>query len=631
MMSRLILGTAGHIDHGKTTLVRALTGVDTDRLIEEKRRGITIDLGFAHLRLAGGLELGIVDVPGHEAFIRNMLAGATGIDLALLVIAADEGVMPQTREHLAILELLGVRAGVVALTKADLVEPEWLELVVAEVGEALRGTAFANAPLVPVSAASGLGLDTLRQTLATAASAIATRHDDDLFRLPIDRIFPVHGTGTVVTGTIWSGVVERDRIVRILPAGLSARIRAVQVHGEEVRSASAGQRAALGLVGVDRDRIRRGDLLVDDAAWEPSLTLTAQLRLMEGAPAPLRTRGRIRFHLGTTEVMARVALLERAELEPGALGWAQLRLEEPVVARGGDRFVIRSYSPVTTIGGGIIVEPLPGKRKRLTGQELPRFDALISGTVDAGLAALVRGSGWRGIPIARIPVEGPFTPQQVASTLERLEGKELLRAHGRVFPTDAATTALKRFLEAIDNFHQRYPLRRGIDLEELRRALPENAAPELGELILNRLQVEGVISAHGSVVARAEFRPRLNEEQSRLRDLLVQALDTAGLTPPTLTELPSELRDYAELRQLLRILEEEEAVVSLTPELYLSRTVRDQAIEEARRLLAGRGPLTAADFREAIPVSRKYLIPLLEHLDKIGVTQRSGDTRSLTY
>jgi selenocysteine-specific elongation factor len=629
-MRRLILGTAGHIDHGKTTLVRALTGVDTDRLAEERRRGITIDLGFAHLQLADGLELGIVDVPGHEAFIRNMLAGATGIDLALLVIAADEGVMPQTREHLAILELLGVRGGVVALSKADLVEAEWLELVSAEVAEALQGTSFADAPLVPVSAATGEGLDTLRQQLATAATAIAVRNDDDLFRLPVDRVFPVHGTGTVITGTIWSGMIERDRILRLLPAGLSARVRAIQVHGKEASRAGAGQRAALGLVGIDRDRIQRGDILVEDAAWGSTMILTTQLRLLESAPAPLRTRRRIRFHLGTTEVMARIALLDRPELEPGALGWAQLRLEAPVVARGGDRFVIRSYSPVTTIGGGVIVEPLPAKRKRVGEGEVAHFQTLLSGTIDEGVVTLTRGAEWGGIPVGRLPIEGPFAPRDVAGAIERLEGSALVRVKTNLYPAAAVAAARERFLAAVDAYHTASPLYHGIDREELRRALPATATPALGEWVLGRLEAEGVLVARGSLVARTEFRPQLNTHQYQIRELLLQMLAAGGLAPPPLTALPAKIRDYPELRQLLRLLEGEDAVVALTPELYISRAHCDQAIRAAQHLLAGRGPLSAADFREAIPVSRKYLIPLLEHFDRTGITQRSGDTRRLS-
>lgn len=340
-MRRLILGTAGHIDHGKTALVRALSGIDADRLPEEKRRGITIDLGFAHLTFASGMELGIVDVPGHEAFIKNMLAGATGIDLALVVVAADESVMPQTREHLDILELLGVRAAVIAVTKADLVDDEWLELVVAEVRETVANGPFAEAPIVAVSAHAPRGFDELVAALEQAGEQIVERDGDDLFRLPIDRVFTVRGTGTVVTGTVWSGALEHDQTVRVLPDGAAVRVRGLQAFGQDRQRVAAGERAAVALAGIPRDQITRGDLLTTDDGWQVSPMLTARVRVLPGAPRPLRHRQRVRFHLGTREVLGRVAVLDGEEIEPGNAGWVQLRLETPVVARAGDRFVLR--------------------------------------------------------------------------------------------------------------------------------------------------------------------------------------------------------------------------------------------------------------------------------------------------
>jgi selenocysteine-specific elongation factor len=628
-MRRLILGTAGHIDHGKTTLVRALTGVDTDRLAEEKRRGITIDLGFARLPLGDDLELGVVDVPGHEAFVRNMLAGATGIDLALLVVAADEGVMPQTREHLAIVELLGVRGGVVAITKADLVEPEWLELVLAEVEEELAHTPFAGSPLVPVSATTGAGLDLLRDTLAAAASAIEERRGDDLLRLPIDRIFPVRGTGTVVTGTLWSGRIERDRTMRILPAGHTVRIRTVQAHGREVPAAGAGQRAAVGLVGVERDRIARGDVLVGEGAWQSTQALTVELRQLERAPRALQNRQRVRFHLGTAEVMARVKLLDGEELAPGEVGWAQLRLEGPVIARAGDRFVLRSYSPVTTIGGGTVAEPAPERRKRWGDAERARFEAVLSGTAEESVLALVRGSGWRGALRTRLPIDTRFTPPELEGVLEHLDGTAIVRVGERLFAMEAVERARERFLAALDAYHAAHPLRPGMDREELRRALPAPAPAELGEWVLGRLRAEGEIVGQGTVCARRGFTPTLNDAQRRVRDLLQETVRGGGLTPPALAELPPPLRDHPDLRAILRLLEQDGALVALTPDLYLDRPILEDAIAQARERLAGSGPLAAAEFRQVFPVSRKFLIPLLEYLDRAGITHRQGDLRVL--
>ncbi|HEX7049557.1 MAG TPA: selenocysteine-specific translation elongation factor [Longimicrobiales bacterium] len=632
-MRRLILGTAGHIDHGKTRLVQALTGVDTDRLAEEKRRGITIDLGFAKLALEGGIELGVVDVPGHEGFIRNMLAGATGIDLVMLVVAADEGVMPQTREHLAIVELLGVRGGVVAVTKTDLVERDWLGLVVEEIRERLRDTPFATAPVIPVSAETGEGLDALREALRDAASAVRQRAAEDLFRLPVDRVFTVRGTGTVVTGTIWSGRIAREQTVGVLPEGAVARVRGIQLHGRETDTAEAGQRAALALGGADRDRIRRGSVLVGDGAWQATRMLTARVSLLRDTGWRLRTRQRVRFHLGTAEVMARVMLLDEtgagAELGPGAAAWAQLRLEAPVVARAGDRFVIRSYSPVTTIGGGIIAEPTADKRKRLGPADAAVLDAVITQPAADAVTALCRAAGPRGAAIARLPTDTPHPPHEIEAALAALEGTTLVRVGERAFAADIASETRTRLLAGLEAFHTAQPLRPGMDREELRRTLPATTARELGEWALAGLLADGAIVSRGGLVARAGHAPRLSDDQRRIRDRLLDTLDAAGLTPPPIAELPDELRAHPDFRTLLKLLEHEDAIVAVTPELYFTRAVIDGVIATVRRELAGRDGLTPADFRAVLPLSRKFLIPILEFLDRGGITHRRGDERAV--
>ncbi|MBI4410640.1 MAG: selenocysteine-specific translation elongation factor [Gemmatimonadetes bacterium] len=628
-MRRLILGTAGHIDHGKTTLIRALTGIDTDRLPEEKRRGITIDLGFANLPLPDGSELGIVDVPGHEAFVRNMLAGATGIDLVLLVVAADEGIMPQTREHLAIVELLGVRGGVVAVTKTDLVEPDWLELVLEELRAELAKTVFAQAPIVAVSGTSGVGLDELRDALRRAATEIEERSADDLFRLPVDRVFTVRGTGTVVTGTVWSGGLSKDQAVRVLPQGVAARVRGTQVHGHEVDGVSAGQRAAVALAGVEREQLERGCVLVVDPEWQPTRMLIARLRLIPETPWSIRPRQRLRFHLGTAEVMARAALLEGSELGPGEEGWVQLRLEAPVAARAGDRFVVRSYSPMTTIGGGWIAEPLPAKRKRLTAVERERLTTILTGTVEDAVAARVRGSGWQGIHAARLPIEVPHRPREVHEAVRRLEHTVLLRLGQQLFPAELAAEARALLMEAVSRFHAQDPLRPGIDREELRRALPAQAAPALAEAVLEALLSEGTLQARGGTVARAGFLPTLTPDQARARDQLLAAFESAGLAPPGLDELPQPLRSRSDLWPLLKLLELDDRIVQLANELYIATAALDRAVEALRQHLTGRAGLTPADFKQVLPVSRKFLIPLLEYFDRTGITARRGDERSL--
>lgn len=626
-MPHLVLGTAGHIDHGKTALVRALTGIDTDRLAEEKRRGITIDLGFANLRLPNGQELAVVDVPGHEAFIRNMLAGATGIDIVLLVIAADEGVMPQTREHLAIVDLLGVRRGVVAVTKVDLVEPEWLDLVLEDIRAALVDSSFADAPLVPVSARTGAGLDALTAALADAAATVAPRNDDDLFRLPIDRVFTIRGTGTVVTGTVWSGRLRADAAVRVLPHDLPARVRGAQVHGRDVADVAAGQRAALALAGVERDQLRRGDVIVADDAWSASTRLTALVRVLHGSPRPLRTRQRIRFHLGTAEVMGRLVPLDAGEIAPGSAAWAQLRLEAPVVARAGDRFVLRSYSPVTTLAGGIVAEPAAPARRRFAPDERDALADIVAAAPDAAIAARARLAAWAGVTPARLAIETPVSPARTAALLRERAAPDVALAAGRIFSTSIVREASEIVHQAVADYHRREPLRPGIDREELRRALPPRAAPGLADDIVAAALADGTFRSHDGLVALASFRPTLSPDQQRARDDLLRLLQEAGLSPPPLPDWPPDLRGRPDFWPLLKALERERQVVALGPELYVVPSVLEDAAAAVRRTLAGRGPLGPAEFRDCIPVSRKYLIPILEYFDRTGVTQRVGDQR----
>ena len=652
-MRRLILGTAGHIDHGKTALVRALTGVDTDRLPEEKRRGITIDLGFARLPLDDTLELGVVDVPGHEAFVRNMLAGATGFDLALLVVAADEGVMPQTREHLAIVELLGVRAGVVALTKTDLVDDDWLGLVLDDLRAQLATTPFAAAPVVPVSAVTGAGLDQLRAALRSAAAGVRDRTGDDLFRLPVDRVFTVRGTGTVVTGTVWSGRVRPDDSLTLLPSGVAARARGVQVHGADVAEASAGQRAAVALAGLERDDVTRGEVLVREGAWRAATVLTVRLRLIPGSEWELAQRQRIRFHLGTAELLGRVQLLGTDRLRPGEHAWGQLVLEAPVVARAGDRFVLRSYSPVTTIGGGTVLEPDAPRRKRLEPADAARLERLL-GSADDALVARAALAGSAGALLARLPVETPHAAAVLQPVLARLEAATPPAVHrigDRLFTGDVARAAREALLATVDDFHARNPLRAGIERPELRRALQERSARPgaaerggaprtrravpaatsavLADALLDALVAGGTLVARGPVVARAGFLPSLTPEQAQARDRLAAAFELAGLAPPALEELPAELRQRKDFWPLLKLLEGDGRLLALGPESYVSARAIEDARGVIRQRLGGQGPLGPADFKALFPLSRKHLIPLLEYFDRAGVTLRRGNERFL--
>lgn len=626
-MERLILGTAGHIDHGKTTLVRALTGVDTDRLPEEKQRGITIDLGFAALDLADGTHFGIVDVPGHEGFVRNMLAGASGVDVGLLVVAADEGVMPQTREHVAILALLGVRTLVVALTKADLVDDDWRGLATDDVRELLAQSPWPDAPVLPVSGVTGAGLDALRAALATAAHGARIRAREDLFRMPVDRVFTVHGTGTVVTGTVWSGSVRRDDQLHQLPRNANVRVRTVQSHGARAEQAGAGERAALALASIDRDDIRRGDTLVTGTGWAAALCLTVRIAVLADAVRPVRARQRVRVHLGTAEVMARIALPGRDEVAPGDVAWAQLRLESPLVARARDRLIVRSYSPITTIAGGVVVEPDAPRRRRFGAALEGLFGQLIGDApvAPASLAALASLEPWQGAARPSLCVRTGLTPDAVAAALT--SAADIVVTSTRIFAADSLVRAMHILVDAMDGWHAGAPLEAGCDRDTLRRALPKDAHPELLLAALERLVANGRIHALGALYARAGWEPVVSAHHAALLDAARDAYARAGLESPAASELPAPLAGHSDCAALLRLLERNGELVALEPGRYVGATALQQAVDTAQAALAGRGDLGPADFREVWGVSRKHLIPLLEYLDRSGVTERVGDVR----
>lgn len=628
-MRRLILGTAGHIDHGKTRLVHALTGVDTDRLAEEKRRGITIELGFAPLILEGTGELGVVDVPGHEGFVRTMVSGATGMDLVLLVVAADEGAMPQTREHLAILELLGIRAGVVALTKGDLVDGEWLELVMEDVRGVLAATPFSAWPLVPVSAATGQGLEDLRRALAAAAREAPERVADDLFRLPVDRAFRVHGTGTVVTGTVWQGSIRPEARLRVLPGGAEARVRSLQVHGAQTDQARAGQRAALALTGPGRDTVERGSVLVDGPGWSDHGMLTVRLRVLPDSAWSIEQRQRVRMHLGTREVMARVALLDRDVVHPGEAGWAQLRLERPAVARAGDRFVLRSYSPVTTIGGGEVVEPAPPKRRRLSAAERRTLEDLRSGSAEEALAARLELDGWAGTASDALPVALRHGPAERAAAWEALRSHGALSGGGRLFGPAVAREARVRMEDAVDRLHAAAPIEAGLEREALRRSLPSHAHPALADAVLEVLLAEGALESAGPLIHRPGHVRRLSPEQEAVRSAIRGRLEETGLEALGVGELAGG-RGVEALWPVIRLMEEEGEIVCVAPpEGYASAGALRAAAARLREALPPGQVLDPAGFRDVLGLSRKHLIPLLEHFDRSGVTQRVGTGRRL--
>ena len=626
----LILGTAGHIDHGKTALVRALTGVDTDRLAEEKARGITIELGFAELSVDGRPHFGVVDVPGHEGFVRAMVAGAAGVDVVLLVVAADEGVMPQTREHLAIVELLGVPELVVALTKRDLVEQDWLELVDTDVRETLSATPYARAAVVATSTLDGSGLDALLEAVFEAAGRVRGEGVDDLLRLPLDRVFTIQGVGTVVTGTLWGGRLGVGDRVRILPGDLDARVRTVQVHGRHVDAASAGDRTAVGLVGdgADRALVARGSTLVADPGWAPSRMLTVHVRMLEAPGWSLEHNQRVHVHLGTAEVLARCAPLEGDALAPGDAGWVQLRLEEPLVARARDRLILRAYSPVTTIGGGVVAEVEPPKRKALGDAEREALGRIVYGEATDAVAAHLELTGWRGADASTLPIHVGLAPGDASAALAALSGTGAL-VGPRSFGSVVRALAERRVLEAVDRGHAEDTLRPSVPLAAVRAGLPEWAAAELAQGVIDRLVASGVLEAAEGGVRRPGHRAEPSSDQRAASAELERLLGDAGLAPPTVSELPEPLRARSDLRSLIRRLEGLDVVRQVADGLYVRTEELERAAKRIQDELAGRSDLGPADFREVLPVTRKHLIPLLNYFDGRGTTLRGDKGRSV--
>ncbi len=626
----VVAGTAGHIDHGKSTLVRALTGIDPDRLKEEKERGITIDIGFAHLDLGDGLTLGIVDVPGHERFVKNMLAGVGGIDLVMLVIAADEGVMPQTREHLAICQLLRVRSGLVVLTKIDMADPDWLELVQEDVRSVLRGTFLDGQPIVPVSAKTGEGLEALRGQLARLARAVPDRGTDATFRLPIDRVFTIRGFGTVVTGTVAAGQVALEERVEIYPRDVQAKVRGLQTHGQAVTSAVAGQRTAVNLQGVERAATERGDVLSLPGLLRPTFMLDATCELLADAPVPLKARQRVRFHIGTSEVMARVHLLDRAELAPGARGYVQLRLEAPVVALPRDRYVIRSYSPMVTIGGGELLDVAPAKARRSPAL-LARLAVLEQGAPETVLEEHLARVGAGGARVADLRARTPFGPEALRGLLAALtaRGRALLVDREWYVHADAAERLREATVTALGAFHGREPLKPGMSKEELRTRL--GSLDERVFLhLLERFVAAGAIAVEKDKVRLATHQVRLDPQQQAKLSQLEAEFRSAGVAPPSLEEAFAKLRmTRPDDQALLQVLIDERRLVRIKEGLYFHAEPLQAAEARVAAFLRERKEITPQEIKDLLGISRKYAIPLLEYLDAQRLTVRVGDKRVL--
>jgi selenocysteine-specific elongation factor len=632
-MKQVVMGTAGHIDHGKTQLIKALTGIDTDRLKEEKERGITIDLGFAHFTCDDGTEVGVIDVPGHERFVRNMLAGVGGIDLVTLVIAADEGVMPQTREHLAICQLLRIKDGLVALTKVDLVDEDWLALVSEDTHEFLKGTFLEGKPIVGVSAKTGQGLDALKQALGTLVARVPPKHVEGKFRLPIDRVFTIRGFGTVVTGTLFSGSIRVEDRVEIYPKGIQAKVRGLQVHNESVSEAMAGQRTAVNLQGIEKVELERGDVLGRPGEFAPTFMLDAVLQHLADAPRALRHRARVRLHLGTSEIMARVILLDRDELAPGEEAYVQFRIEEPAVALPRDRYVIRSYSPVQTIGGGMLLDVQPAKRRRGDAGLASHFQILAAGSPEQVYAQHLQEAAHRGLRLsAYLPRTELPEPRlrQVATTLQRTGRTRAVNAElGWYVHADALRNLTAELHQHLAAFHRQNPLKPGIPLEELRSKV-RNLEERVCLLALEQLQQQDEVVIERDRVRLASHQVALDDARARLLRQLEGEFLTAGYQPPRVEEVYKKLNiGRAADQELLQVLVDQGRVMRLKDNVVFHRTNIEKAETLLVQFLREHREITPIEFKDLLGVSRKYAIPLLEYFDGQKVTIRVGDKRIL--
>jgi selenocysteine-specific elongation factor len=630
-----VIGTAGHVDHGKSALVEALTGINPDRLKEEQEREMTIDLGFAWLTLPSGESVSIVDVPGHEDFIKNMLAGVGGIDAALLVVAADEGVMPQTREHLAILDLLRVKSGLVALTKVDLIDdPEWLELVEADVTELLEGTCLESAPIVPVSARTGQGLEELLGELDRLLATTAPRHDLDRPRLPIDRAFTIAGFGTVVTGTLIDGRLQVGQEVEIVPQGLRSRIRGLQTHKRKIETAVPGSRVAANLTGLHPDQLRRGDVVTTPGWLKPTLLMDVRIQVLSDALKPLRHNMEVEVFTGATQVLARTRVLGAQEIPPGETGWLQLALARPIPVVRNDRFIIRLPSPSVTIGGGVIVDPHPGRRhRRFRPEVIARLEKLLHGTPQEVILetlqreepcdaeTLIRRSNLARED-ARQALEELATAGQVLA-LDTSPGETRPITSSQYLMSAAGWSALlDRVTRVVGDYHRQYPLRAGMPKEELKSRL--RLAPRLFNEVLARAVREGRLRETETTVRLPDHQVRFTPEQQEKVDRLLQTFARTPYTPPSLSEAEAQVGP-----EVLNALIEQGRLVKTSEDVAFLDEVYQEMVERVIAYIKEHGSITIAQVRDMFGASRKYALALMEHLDDRRITRRVGDERVL--
>ena len=629
-MKNIIIGTAGHIDHGKTTLIKALTGRNTDRWEEEQRRGITIDLGFTYFDLKSGDRVGIIDVPGHEKFINNMVAGVVGMDLVMLVIAADEGIMPQTREHVDILGLLGIEKSIIVLNKCDLVDEEWLELVEEEVKEELAGTFLENAPVMKVSAATGQGIPELKDMIEhLTADEVVQKDIHTIPRLPIDRAFSMSGFGTVITGTLLAGSITKEDTLEMYPIGKECKIRSIQVHGQPVERCYAGQRVAINLSNIKKSEIKRGCVLAPPNNMKNTMMLDVKMNILPSSMRILTNHSRLHLFTGTGEVLCRAVLLDKEEIGPGESGYVQLRLEEEIALRRGDKFIVRFYSPMETIGGGVVLEPNPTKKKRFQEETIEELKRKESGSSEDIIDMHIHNCKDSMMTIAELAKMTALSVDEVTQDVESLEKQGLIKVFhmkkdSYTWHSSNDKAFQQELTEKLSEYHATHPYRYGMQKAEIHNTFLKKVKPTVFDLYVDKLVEEGIIKRHNEFLSMPEHEIRKDALYEKTETLLLHTFEKAGLDFPKVSEVDLGGIDPGVVEDILLLLVEENKIIKLGEELYTLTSYVEKAKEIVLELLSQKDLITMGEIRDALETSRKNAKLLVEYMDSIKVTKRNG-------
>lgn len=634
MEKNIILGTAGHIDHGKTSLVKALTGIETDRLKEEKERGITIELGFALLDLPNGQHVGIVDMPGHEKFVKNMVAGSSGIDVVAMVIAADEGVMPQTREHMEICNLMGIRHGMIALTKIDMVDEDLLEMAMEDIHEFIQGTFLEGKPIVPVSAVKNLGMDQFVSTLEAICKQIPPRKFSSIFRLPVDRVFSMKGFGTVITGTLMSGSIHVGDDIMVYPSQIVSKVRGVQVHSHSVETAGPGTRTAINFQGLDKDSVNRGDILSTPGSLIETYMVDAHFHYLKSNTKPAKARTRVRFHSGTSEILGYMVLLDREELIPGEDACVQFRLESPICCIKDDRYVIRSYSPVRTIGGGVILNPASQKHKLFDKKVTQGLENLLIEDMEQTISFFLSLKGYQGLSFPHLKVMTNIPDKKLAATLQKMLAKQeviLTDKEKQIYIIGSFFDEFKEKLTLqLEKYHTANPLKDGMPTQELKSKFQYIDDTKFFNSLFAKLEKEGLIILDKNIIKLSTHTVALQVDQSEIKEKIKKIYQDVGLTPPFFRTVCDELHlDKKNAADVLHMLIQENTIVKTKDDLYFDAVKINELADELTRYLKKNESISTPEFKDMVNISRKYVIPLIEYFDSINLTIRVGDTRQL--